>query len=64
MIGATTASSPLILSLWRVFTGLGIGGMLSATNAVVGEFSNAKHRAFSISLMVIGYPLGAGFGGL
>lgn len=64
MIGATTASNPTILSLWRVFTGLGIGGMLSATNAVVGEFSNAKHRKFCISMMVIGYPLGAGFGGL
>jgi benzoate transport len=64
MIGATSATSPVILSLWRVFTGLGIGGMLSATNAVVGEFSNAKHRKFCISMMVIGYPLGAGFGGL
>lgn len=64
MIGATSASSPEILSMWRVFTGLGIGGMLSATNAVVGEFSNAKHRKFCISMMVIGYPLGAGFGGL
>jgi benzoate transport len=64
MIGATTASNPTILSIWRIFTGLGIGGMLSATNAVVSEFSNAKHRKFCISMMVIGYPLGAGFGGL
>lgn len=64
MIGAPSATSPLILSLWRVFTGLGIGGMLSATNAVVGEFSNNERRKFCISLMVIGYPLGAGFGGL
>jgi benzoate transport len=64
MIGATTASSPAILSAWRVFTGLGIGGMLSATNAVVGEFTSKKARALCISIMVIGYPLGAGFGGL
>jgi len=64
MVGATTASSPALLSVWRVFTGLGIGGMLSATNAVVGEFSNTKRRSLSISLMVIGYPLGGGFGGL
>src|ERR1051326_3145495 len=27
MVGATTAASPVQLSLWRVFTGLGIGGM-------------------------------------
>ncbi len=64
MLGATTATSPVILSIWRVFTGLGIGGMLSATNAVVGEFSNAKRRSMCISFMVIGYPLGGGFGGL
>jgi len=64
MLGATTASSPTILSAWRIFTGLGIGGMLSATNAVVGEFSSKKARALCISIMVIGYPLGAGFGGL
>jgi benzoate transport len=64
MFGATTATSPVILSIWRIFTGLGIGGMLSATNAVVGEFSSRKWRALCISIMVIGYPLGGGFGGL
>jgi benzoate transport len=64
MIGATTATDPTTLSIWRIFTGLGIGGMLSATNAVVGEFSNKRHRSMCISLMVIGYPLGGGFGGL
>jgi benzoate transport len=64
MVLATTASSPVQLSLWRVLTGLGIGGMLSCTNAVVAEFSNRKWRSLCISFMVIGYPLGGGFGGL
>jgi len=64
MISATTASSPVQLSIWRVLTGLGIGGMLSCTNAVVAEFSNNKWRSLCISIMVIGYPLGGGFGGL
>ena len=64
MLGATTATDPVQLSIWRIFTGLGIGGMLSATNAVVGEFSNLKRRSLCISLMVIGYPLGGGIGGL
>jgi len=63
MIGATTAASPLQLSLWRVFTGLGIGGVLSATNAVVAEFSNNRWRKLCISMMVIGYPLGGTIGG-
>jgi benzoate transport len=64
MLGATTASSPVQLSVWRVFTGLGIGGMLSGINAVVAEFSNRKWRSLCISLMVIGYPLGGTLGGM
>jgi benzoate transport len=64
MLGATTAASPVQLSIWRVFTGVGIGGMLSGTNALVAEFSNKKWRALCISLMVIGYPLGGTFGGM
>jgi benzoate transport len=52
------------LSIWRVLTGLGIGGMLAALNATVAEFSNARYRNLVLPLMVIGYPLGAFFGGL
>jgi benzoate transport len=64
MFMATTSGSPTQLSIWRVITGLGIGGMLSCTNAVVAEFSNAKWRKLCISIMVIGYPLGGGIGGV
>lgn len=63
MYMATTATSPTTLSIWRVFTGLGIGGMLSTTNAVVAEFSNNRRRAMCISMMVIGYPIGGIFCG-
>lgn len=51
------------LSLWRVFTGFGIGGMLAAINAVAAEFSNARRRSLNVSLMAIGYPIGAIVGG-
>lgn len=64
MFMATTAGSPVQLSIWRIITGLGIGGMLSCTNAVVAEFSNKKWRSLCISIMVIGYPIGGGLGGL
>src|SRR6185503_12518900 len=30
------------LSIWRVFTGLGIGGMIATVNAVAAEFSNTR----------------------
>jgi benzoate transport len=64
MFLATTADSPQILSAWRFMTGIGIGGMLAAINAVANEFSSVKNRAFAMSLMVIGYPVGAFIGGL
>jgi benzoate transport len=63
MFMATTAGSPIVLCIWRVLTGLGIGGMLSVTNATVAEFSNKRWRSLCISFMVIGYPLGGVFGG-
>ena len=60
---ATTAQNPQMLGLWRFITGLGIGGMLAAINAVTAELSSAKGRSLAMSLMVIGYPLGATIGG-
>jgi MFS family permease len=50
--------------LWlRVFTGVGIGAMFAPVNALTAEYSSIKRREFAISLMVIGYPLGAVVGG-
>lgn len=64
MVMATTASGLVLLSMWRIVTGLGIGGMLAAITAVAAEFSNTRRRHLSVSIMSIGYPLGAVFGGL
>lgn len=63
MIGAAFSQSVVDLSAWRVATGIGIGGMLAAINAVAAEFSNKRWRSVCMSLMVIGYPLGAVIGG-
>ncbi len=64
MFMVTTVSGLVDLSAWRVVTGFGIGGMLAAINAVAAEFSNTRRRHLSVSLMSIGYPLGAVAGGL
>lgn len=48
---------------YRFATGIGIGGMLAATNAVTAETSNNKWRRLSIGVYVAGYPLGAIIGG-
>jgi len=63
MLMVTTAGGLVDLSIWRIVTGLGIGGMLAAINAVAAEFSNARRRHLSVSLMSIGYPVGAVVGG-
>ncbi len=63
MFMATTVRGLVDLSIWRIITGLGIGGMLASINAVAAEFSNARRRNLCVSLMSIGYPLGAVVGG-
>ena len=64
MFMATTTTGLVALSIWRVITGLGIGGMLAAINAVAAEFSNAQRRHLSVSMMSVGYPIGGVVGGL
>lgn len=63
MLGASAAYDLTSLSAWRVLTGLGIGGMLAATNAAVAEAANARHRSLCIVLMAGGYPVGSVIGG-
>src|SRR5262249_35356217 len=63
MFLASQATGMTPLCVYRVMTGLGIGGTLAAINAVAAEFSNARARNLSVSIMSIGYPLGAVVGG-
>lgn len=63
MLLASTAANVVVLSVYRVLTGLGIGGMLAATNAAVAEAANARWRSFCVVLMATGYPIGAVAGG-
>lgn len=63
MYMAHAATGVAILTVWRFLTGLGIGGMLAATNAVTAESSSKAGRSISMALYVIGYPLGAVVGG-
>ena len=64
MFMATTVTGLVDLSIWRIVTGLGIGGMLAAINAAAAEFSSTERRHLSVSLMSIGYPVGAVVGGI
>jgi MFS family permease len=51
------------LTVWRFITGLGIGGMLAATNAMTAESSSKADRGLAMALYVIGYPVGGVIGG-
>jgi len=53
-----------MLCVLRVLTGLGIGGMFAAANALVAETSNVRRRDLCVTLMTVGYPLGAIAAGL
>lgn len=64
MFAASTAQNVTFLSVTRLLTGLGIGGMLSSTSAMVAEFSNVKRRSLNMALNIAGYSSGAILGGL
>jgi benzoate transport len=64
MFMATTVKGVYDLCFWRILTGLGIGGLLASINAVAAEFASFKRRALCVSIMAIGYPIGAVLGGI
>jgi len=64
MYAAMHAEGVTILSVIRFLTGIGIGGMLSSTSAMVAEFSNDKRRGLAVALNIAGYSTGAILGGL
>lgn len=57
------AGSVTELALFRLFTGVGIGGMLACTNAMVAEYANDRWRGAAVAVMAAGYPMGAIAGG-
>jgi benzoate transport len=64
MLGAGHAGGVPALLVWRLLTGLGIGGMLASINATAAELSNQRWRSLAVGIMVIGYPLGGVIGGM
>lgn len=63
MVAAAFTQSLHELALCRVITGLGIGGMTTTAGTLAIEYSSQKRRTLSVALVVIGYPVGATFGG-
>lgn len=57
------AHSPVELGIWRVVTGIGIGGILATVTVITSEFSNNRNRGLSVSIYSAGYGVGATLGG-
>jgi len=63
MAATTIVGSIGALGATRLLTGLGIGGMLAVTNALVAEYANDKWRGAAVAIMAAGYPVGGIAGG-
>lgn len=64
MFAAAFAGNVTMLSVTRLLTGLGIGGLLTATSAMVAEYSSDRRRPLNVSLNIAGYSTGSILGGL
>lgn len=58
MLVAGLAPNVYILGAARLFTGIGIGGIMATATATSSEFCNDKNRIMSVSLVAGGFPLG------
>lgn len=64
MLLSATAGDVGQLGVWRVVTGLGVGGILACTNVIASEYSSRRWRGLAIALYTSGYGIGATGGGL
>lgn len=58
------AQSSESIALWRVVTGLGVGGILPCTNVIVSEYASRKWRGLAIAVYASGFGIGAMLGGM
>lgn len=60
---SATATSPGMLMALRLATGVALGGALPAVMALTAEHARADRRSGTVTLMYIGFPMGAVIGG-
>jgi AAHS family 4-hydroxybenzoate transporter-like MFS transporter len=62
--GVTLATNPTNLTVWRVLTGLGLGGSVPIATALVSEYAPSRRRAAFVALMIACMALGSFAAGL
>ena len=60
--GTAFASNVTELALWRLATGIGLGGVLPNSTALMMEFAPRRIRSVIVALTVVGVPLGGVLG--
>lgn len=58
MLLCAIAPSPLWFALFRIYGGLGLGGIIPTTTAMTVESSPVKRRSLMHAILLTGYPLG------
>jgi MFS transporter, AAHS family, 4-hydroxybenzoate transporter len=58
------ADSVEVLTVFRIISGIGIGGMLASTATLSAENAPKASKDFWVSFAISGYPIGAVFSGL
>lgn len=58
------ATDEIMLLLFRLLTGLGVGGMMANLNVFVSEYASDARRGSIIGIYAAGYPIGATIGGV
>lgn len=51
------------LMMWRVCTGIGMGGLVAVSYPLAAEYSNQRNRSMVLAMMVLSFPLGGVIGG-
>ncbi len=64
MILTMFVTDVMMLSVVRLITGVGIGGMLASTATLASEYAPKNRKDFWVSLVMGGYPIGAVLSGL
>ena len=59
---AGLATHVYILGASRIFTGIGIGGLLAAATATSSDYCNNKNRSLAVVLVAGGFPFGVYLG--
>jgi len=62
-IASVLASNITEMAIFRLLTGLGLGGAMANTTALTAEFSPPHRRALYVAIMFCSFSFGASFGG-